>query len=93
LFLSFFFSVFSPCFSPVFSPCSCICVLVLQEKWTVPCELIHVVLFTVHLNSARWINSLALEQCQLNFTWYCSHEQCLHCSLDRVRPGKFFLFF
>jgi len=93
LFFSFFFFVFSPCFSPVFSPCSCICVLVLQEKWTVPGELIHVALFTVHLNSVRWINSLALEQCQLNFTWYCSHEQCLHCSLDRVWPGKFFLFF
>jgi hypothetical protein len=63
--LFIFFFVFSPCFSLVFSPCSCVCVLVLQEKWTVSGELIYVVLFTWivpseliywHLNGASWIS-------------------------------------
>ena len=41
-------------------------------------ELIHSTLFTS-----------GSEQCPINqFTLHYSREQCLHCSLDRVRPGK-----
>ena len=47
--------------------------------------------FAGEVNSAMWINSCAtvhLKQCQLNFTWHYLHEQCLHCSLDRIWSGK-----
>ena len=48
---------------------------------SMPGELIHLALF-----SSR-------EQCEVNFTLYRSREQCLHCSLDRVRPSKKMIFF
>ena len=48
---------------------------------SMPGELIHLALF-----SSR-------EQYEVNFTLYRSREQCLHCSLDRVRPSKKMIFF
>jgi hypothetical protein len=82
-FFLFSLSVFFPFLSQFFHPAFFSSIFSLSLRMCIS--------FAGEVNSAMWINSrgtVHLKQCQLNFTWHCLHEQCLHCSLDRIWSGK-----